>query len=330
MSTNNARTRAIRAHARATGLSYMRAMRDLDAKLITPAAPPTPGVDWDAIISAPHTAFGAGPAGPLLLDWATNPHLLVTGRTGAGKSWSVQNLLAFGLLRGDDVYVSDMTKGGVDYEFAAPWTKAVATTPDETLAMLTAIDAELTRRNNLVGAHGARSYSQLPAAIRPPHALVILDEASTLRLPAAPALDSTEDAETVAQHADGASLTELIKRILTIVWRIARTGRSAGITLIIAAQHLSETDLVPGAAGLASNLTRVMFGSARTHSCTARTQLGSDALRGRSIIELRDGYNTSTPVIVDVADIGTDELRAALEARVPRLAPGHRLDLSAV
>ena len=71
---------------------------------------------------------------------------MVAGSSGGGKSVILQNLLYAAALHGAEVYVVDPTKGGADFSFAEPYSKAFDGTVSEAQAVMKHVYAEVVRR----------------------------------------------------------------------------------------------------------------------------------------------------------------------------------------
>lgn len=167
-------------------------------------------------------ALGVGPDGrTLAVDLVTDgPHVLVAGTTGAGKSELLTTLvLALALTHPPDRLTMLLVdfKGGTGLGPVArlPHVLEHVTDLDATHArrVLTALRAELRRRERVLAAVGARDLVDLdPAAAgTPPRLLVVVDELRAL----------TED----VPDASGA------------LARIAAQGRALGVHLVLATQR---------------------------------------------------------------------------------------------
>ena len=198
-------------------------------------------------------------ANPIAYDPNLDPHLLLAGLTGAGKSCLAQALVYGALVRGWQVYVIDPVKSGADYQFARDRCHGFASTAPEATALLRAVYAEVARRKQLNAAHGVGSYRELPEP--PPHLLVLIDEFTSLvgRDPVPPRTDDPElDAERDLIEAANHARIE----IGVFAGKIAREARSSGVTLALGTQKLSAKmlDTIPSAGDLKVNLSRVLLG----------------------------------------------------------------------
>ena len=205
------------------------------------------GIDGDAIAYSPKV----------------DPHLLVAGASGGGKSCTLQAILYGALIRGWDVYVADPTKGAADFRFAEPYVRAMTVDAFEAAAMMKAVYAEVVRRKNLNSQYAVGNYRDLPEDVRPRHMLVMIDEFTSLMgtdpVPQA-SDDPTMDHERDLIIASNRAKTE----IGVYAGKCAREARSAGLTLVLATQKLSAKllDTIPGAGDLKVNLSRMLLGKA--------------------------------------------------------------------
>lgn len=189
--------------------------------LPTSALAPTDGAggQWELPI-------GVGRGGqPLVWDVTADPHALVTGQTGSGKTVLIVGAAMQAALRGWQVAVVDATKGALDYSDLDPWACIVARELPEAAAAVEWAYSEVRRRRALLAQHGAAKVPDLPAGVRPPPLLLVLDEYFSL----------------VARLA---SKTDLAKRdnamkdlIADTVSRVAREARYADVHLILGAQR---------------------------------------------------------------------------------------------
>ena len=220
--------------------------------------------DWDHIEVSKFIPFATGIEGePVEYNFRLDPHLLIAGASGGGKSVLLQSLAFGALVRGYELYVADPTKGGADFKFAEPYAKAFTDSPFTAAAMMKGIYAEVVRRKNLNKANAVGNYRDLPENIRPKHICILLDEFTSLMgqdpVPA-PSDDPEMDAERDMVLATNRAKTE----IGVYAGKIAREARSAGVTLFLATQKLSAKmlDTIPGAGDLKVNLSRLLLGKA--------------------------------------------------------------------
>ena len=183
---------------------------------------------------------------PIRYDPALDPHLLLAGLTGSGKSCLAQTLVCGALVRGWQVYVIDPVKSAADYRFARDRCHGFASTAVEATAVLRAVYAEVTRRKQLNADHEVGSYQELPDP--PPHIMVLIDEFTSLvgRDPVPP---RTGDEELDAERELIEAANHACLEIGVFAGKIAREARSAGVTLALGTQKLSAKmlDTIPGA-----------------------------------------------------------------------------------
>ncbi len=194
--------------------------------------------------------FATGIEGePVAYDWNLDPHVLLAGGSGSGKSVALQAFIMGALVRGAQVYVIDPVKGGADFGFAKDRCMAFAGTPHEAAAVMKAIYAEVVRRKNLNAVAGVGSYQELDPA--PCHIVVVIDEFTSLMgqdLVPKP----SEDPEMEAERENIEGLNQARLEIGVYAGKIAREARSAGVTLCLATQKLTAKmlDGIPGAGDL--------------------------------------------------------------------------------
>lgn len=195
---------------------------------------PGPGAPWHEL------PIGSDPAGqPVALDLLATPHIVLTGQTGSGKTIGLVGLAVQALARGWDLVVVDPTKAGLDFASLRPWCSGWGTESlEQAAATLKAAYAEVPRRKELLLAHGAVKWSDLPEPVRDEHGirpvLVIVDEASSLVLQEAMPKGLPKG------HPTGEQITARnIARaeILDLMGRIAREARFAGIHLCLGIQR---------------------------------------------------------------------------------------------
>lgn len=252
--------------------------------------------DWGEVESSAGIPFASGVTGePIVYDWKLDPHILLLGGTGSGKSATLQNLIAGALIRGCEVFIADPTKGAADFKFAFPWAKAVAVTDGEASALMDHVYAEVVRRKNLNAKHGVASYTDLPVDTRPPHIFVFVDEFTSLmfteqlaKLPA----NATDEEQRL--HAENELSNANRRNIGGKSGRLVREARSAGVTLVLAGQELKTDTLskIPGGTSLKGNTSSILLGKSTFGSrmsalkdAVAAPELGDDVPKGRGLFE---------------------------------------------
>ena len=174
--------------------------------------------------------LGESPLGPVSVNLAQIPHILLGGSTGSGKSVLLKLLLMQCLKKGATVHIADF-KGGVDYPDVWHAKCRIVTDEQTLLHTLESVVDELERRKRLfreaeyanIDGYNANNGNLLSRIV------FACDEVAEV-------LDKTglskEDKELVAQ----------IENKLSV---IARQGRAFGIHLILATQRPDAT-ILPG------------------------------------------------------------------------------------
>lgn len=296
--------------------------------------------DWDVMVaeSVPGSSrvpFGTGVDGePVVFDWRANPHVLVAGTTGSGKSVVMQSLMVGAVLRGCELWVVDPSKGAADFQFVAPYAKAVVTDVLGAGEALRLVVAELDRRKGLNSQFGVSSYVGLPEEVRPVHMVVVLDEFTSLTLPEQVSGKPSDSLEVELERAEALARNEARLVVGAAVGRLAREARSAGITVVLGTQKLSAKALesVPGGDTLKSNLARILMGKttfgdrqSALRSPEVAPVLGEVVPPGRGIFE---SVSDAAVVVQSWFDPGEQEALAAfLGARCVPLGVGERVVL---
>lgn len=290
--------------------------------------------DWDRIDASKGFPFATGIEGEAVeYNPKDDPHLLVVGSSGSGKSVILQTLLYGAIIRDCEIYIGDPVKGGADFQFAAPYSKALTGDLTETSRMMKIIYADVVRRKNLNVTHGVGSYRDLPADVRPKHVVVVLDEFTSLVSP-----------DTVPGRSDDVDLEDERNEILArnasksfigmTAGKLVREARSAGVTVILATQKM-EQDLVKqfGGADLKANMSKILAGktsmgdkmSALKEWETA-PDLGDDAPAGRSLFESKVSACKVVQAWYEPGEQAT--LSQKLDERCDPLEASEKIDLS--
>ena len=166
--------------------------------------------------------LGESFTGPVTVDLARVPHILLGGATGSGKSVLLKLLLMQANKKGANVCIADF-KGGVD--FPPVWHKECRMCFEEqsTLELLTELAEELERRKRLLKAAGLPNIDHYNAVTGENLQRYIF------------ACDE------LAEMLDKTGLTkeqkETVVKIEGLLGTIARQGRAFGIHLILATQR---------------------------------------------------------------------------------------------
>lgn len=176
-------------------------------------------------------AMGMGLAGPVAVDLAAIPHLLIGGATGSGKSVLVRCLLYQARRKGAQVLIADF-KGGVDFSDAF-WQDQCHLILDEAAlldALSNLVDTLHIRKQLLVNAHCKNIDEYNRASAVPLQRIVFAcDEVAEL-------LDKS------GRNKEG---RETADKIIGCLATIARLGRAFGIHLVLATQR-PDAAIIPG------------------------------------------------------------------------------------
>ena len=174
--------------------------------------------------------LGEGFVGPVTVNLANIPHILLGGATGSGKSVLLKLLLMQALYKGAEVSIADF-KGGVD--FPPVWHKKCRMCFDEQelLALLTELVGELHYRKKLFTSVGLPNIDQYNTETGADlHRLIFACD---------------EVAEVLDRTGLSKEQKELVNQIESRLATIARLGRAFGIHLILATQR-PDANLISG------------------------------------------------------------------------------------
>ena len=174
--------------------------------------------------------LGESLLGPVTVNLANIPHILLGGSTGSGKSVLLKLLLMQSLRKGAEVYIADF-KGGVD--FSKVWHEKcrMCFTEAELLDTLDNLVRELEQRKGLLAKTGCPN-------------LDAYNEATGEDLPRL-VFGCDEVAEVLDRTGRSKGDKELLAQIESRLATIARLGRAFGIHLILATQR-PDAIIIPG------------------------------------------------------------------------------------
>jgi hypothetical protein len=314
-----------------TGPSHIRVLASRENPL-----PMMVPFDFDAADSTTGWAFATGVDGePVTLTPGVDPHAMVVGGTGSGKTVTAQDLIYGAVIRGCEIHIIDPMKAAADFKAFEPYARSFAVTITDAAAALRAIYAEVEQRKTVNAAHGVGSYRDLPDGIRPPHILVMVDEFTSLIASESPPRSPFDDPDLEAERQEQLAVRDEKRAIGTLIGKIAREARSAGVSLVLGTQKLmakSLDDIPGGASGdLKTNLARILLGVTssgdRMSALRAFDQapdLGTPVPKGRGIWE----STVSSGVVIQTWFASPDALSANLAKRIQPLAEEDRLDLT--
>lgn len=156
---------------------------------------------------------------PVWLDMATNPHMLVAGSTGSGKSVFLHTLIANVLKRNDiNLYLVD-PKQGVEFSKYNNICNSIVYDYESSVRLLEMLTEEVERRYALFQRLNIKSIQECPNVIS--KVLVIIDEVSDLIL---------QDSN---------------KHFQNLLVKISQKSRAVGIHMVLATQRPS-VDVLTG------------------------------------------------------------------------------------
>jgi len=282
--------------------------------------PQNVGFDWDHDYASGQIAFGAGIDGEYVTyEPKVDPHLMLVGSSGAGKSASAQNLITGLLLSGAHVAVVDVQKKCADFRFAQEWTMAQATTVPDALAVMEAAYAEVKRRAELNGQHGVGSTRDLPAHLRPRAWFVAIDEyLGLITTGARPSSRAESDPELEAARQAQVAEYQARKRIAFLSDRIGAEARSADVHLVMMTQKLVVSALPPEAQSLKVNMARIILGKttygdrqSALREPDEAPDLGDSVPKGRGIWESMEARPIAVHFFFATQEEYAEGLRAA-------------------
>ena len=174
--------------------------------------------------------LGESYTGPVTVNLAHIPHILLGGSTGSGKSVLLKLLLMQALRKGAEVYIADF-KGGVDFPKVWHEKCRMCFTEENLRYTLDQLVAVLEYRKNAFKALGCPNidaYNEI--AERPLQRLIFACD---------------EVAEMLDKTGADSERKKLLAQIENKLSTIARQGRAFGIHLILATQRPDAT-IIPG------------------------------------------------------------------------------------
>lgn len=259
---------------------------------IIPSAPPTfpPAIpypfakqkgspkDLDWVLRVPlgvTLGYGENPGDTLYLDLDATPGGLVAGTAGSGKSVGI-NAFVYGVLaRGAELVIADLPHKSIDFTWAMPFCRPGGFGCASTAASLTSLAMvyeEGEKRAKLLRKHNVQKWQDLPAAVRPPLIVVVVDEVTGLfgleEVPRGLPKDHPLVTEAMQQNLE----TQILKKTIA---KIPAEMRFVGIRIVLATQMAQANTGV--SVPLKTNLAnRILFGSNP-----------NDAARGHALLDPR-------------------------------------------
>ena len=238
---------------------------------------------------------------PMMIDLKKQPHLLIAGATGAGKSVCVNAIIASLVFKYDPnqlrfILIDPKMVELQLYNGLPHLLTPVITDPDDAPKALKWAIYEMERRYRLLSAQCVRDierYNHKIASLKHPEEfehlpsiVIIIDEFADLMMVSA-------------------------KEVESYVTRIAQKARAVGIHLVLATQRPS-VDIITGI--IKANFpARVAFQVAqKTDSRTILDQNGAEKLLGKGDM-LYQSPTSSFPVRIQGAYIGEDEIMSIVQ-----------------
>ncbi|MCM3488754.1 FtsK/SpoIIIE domain-containing protein [Alkalihalophilus marmarensis] len=150
--------------------------------------------------------------GYVVYDMVTNPHLLIAGETGSGKSTQVRSILStlIQTFSPDDLhlYLADMKRSEFHLFRRVEHVKRLDVKPAELEVSLEYLRAEAERRGDLLDKHECTHIKDVPN--KPPYIVLCIDEVALLKKE---------------------------KKMMNIIEELSAIGRALGIFLILSMQR---------------------------------------------------------------------------------------------
>lgn len=162
------------------------------------------------------------------VDFARNPHLLVPGSTGSGKSSYVNGLL-YALSGTEDLLALVDLKFGLEAQLFAPRASVVCEDPEQAAETVSFLLERAAARAEICKTFGCRDVGELEAehGIRLRRVFLVVDEVAELALASLPA----EEAEAAKKRID-ATMGEVL--------RFVQLVRAVGFHLILSGQRFGS------------------------------------------------------------------------------------------
>lgn len=287
--------------------------------------------DFDAIDGMEGIPFATDISGEYVtFNPQVDPHMLIAGSSGSGKSVSLQCFLHGWIRKGGLAAVIDPSKGAADFKFAEPYSTAFAVDVATAAALMKALYAEVVLRKDVNAAAGVGGFRDLENPPRP--YLIVIDEFTSL-IGASPVPKPSDDPEIEVERQAIIADNGYRSMIGAMAGKIAREARSAGFTLILGTQRLTAAmlDPIPGSSDLRTNLSRMLVGKATTGEMQSALRapfdapsLGAVVPKGRALWETSAGAAQA----VQGWYANQSALAADLVTRMPAMDPTDRIDIT--
>lgn len=232
--------------------------------------PGSDGKPWSEI------PLGLGKDGPIVWNLAAQPHMLVCGTSGGGKSVLQRNIIFHCIQHADEMKFLGVDLKRVELKPFAKYDEAVlgiAVELEDGVEILRYGNDQMMERYTQMEEQGVNHFNDLPGKM--PALLIMVDEAYMFMAPSGVKTD------------EGKAEDALHGEATTIIGKIARLGRAAGVHLVIATQR-PDAKVIYGE--IKENLAvRYMAGRAKTTA--SLMVLDSDAgtrvpsgIKGRGVV----------------------------------------------
>jgi hypothetical protein len=178
----------------------------------------------------------------VVVDLQANPHVLVSGTTGSGKSVVLWALVGGALRAGWQVAIADGPKGGVDFVAFRDACSGWGDSLERAAEVAKSVYEEGQRRKALLKGSGARRWHDLPPGDRPPPLMLVVDELTSLII-AEPVPKGVPRGHSLVEEASERNLAKA--EILSTLGKIARELRFVGVSLVGATQKASTATGIP-------------------------------------------------------------------------------------
>lgn len=280
---------------------------------------------------------GDEPNGMLWLDWAAAPHLQLGGTTGAGKSVTLNVIIAGCLAGGAELVIIDVPQKAVDFENWRPFVRPGGwgcESLEEGATTLEQLYREGERRAELFKQYGAKKLADLPADMRRTmkEVVIVVDEVTGLfTMDAVPKrLEADDPLRMEAESKNYAR--ELIK---TFIEKIAAEQRFVGYHLVLSTQVASVKTgistalrtnlphkLLLGARATDGNRKLILTDVTRVPQVPDHIKVDSGASLGVGVAELAG----QTPSVFKSFYASESDLMSQLHGRGIRPLPDTALD----